>query len=67
MTESHFIRGRPESKWHRAFEVRGINTVEGKIPMGPVFAVELDTDDYLTLSKTQKLHASMCSFSCVIM
>jgi len=49
MTESHFIWGRPESKWHRAFEVRGINKVKKKPPKGLVFAVELDTDDYLTL------------------
>ena len=49
MTESHFIWERPESKWHRAFEARGINTVDRKTPKGPVFAVELDTDDYLTL------------------
>ena len=27
MTESHFIWGRTESKWHRAFEVRWINKV----------------------------------------
>ena len=49
MTESHFIQGRPESKWLRALEARGINIVDRKTPKGPVFAVELDTDDYLTL------------------
>jgi len=51
MTESHFIRGGLESKWHRAFEVRGINKVKRRTPKGPVFAVELDTDDNLTLRR----------------
>ena len=49
MTESHFIWGKTEPKWHRAFEFRGNNKVKRKTPKGPVFAVELDTDDYLTL------------------
>jgi hypothetical protein len=49
MTESHFIGGRMDSKWHWAFEIRGVNKVKKKTPKGPVFAVELDTDDYLTL------------------
>ena len=49
MTEFHFIREGSESKWHRAFEVRGINKAKRRTPKGPVFAVELDTDDYLTL------------------
>jgi len=49
MTESHFIWGRTEPKWHRAFEFRGNNEVQRTTPKGPVFAVELDTDDYLTL------------------
>jgi len=48
MTESHFIWGKTEPKWHRTFEFRGINEVKRKTPKGPVFAVELDTDDYLT-------------------
>jgi len=49
ITESHFIWERPESKWLRAFEARGMNRVKRKTPQGPVFAVELDTDDYQTL------------------
>jgi len=46
VTASHFIWGQMDSKWQRAFEFRG---VKKKTPKGPVFAVELDTDDYLTL------------------
>ena len=49
MTESHFIWGRTDSKWQRAFEFQGINKVKKRTPKGPVFAVELDTDDCLTL------------------
>jgi len=49
MTESHFIWGRTQSKWHRASEVRRTNRVKKKTQQGPVFAVELDTDEYLTL------------------
>jgi len=49
MTESHFIREGSKSKWHRTFEVRGINKPKRRTPKGPVFAVELDTDDCLTL------------------
>jgi len=49
MTEFHFIWGRMDSKWQRALEFRGVNKVKRKTPKGPVFAVELDTDDYLTL------------------
>jgi len=47
--ESHFIWGRMKPKWHRAFEFRGNSEVRRTTPKGPVFAVELDTDDYLTL------------------
>jgi len=49
MTDFHFIWGRIESKWHRAFQVRGVNKTVRKSLKGSVFAVELDTDDYLTL------------------
>jgi len=49
MTEFHFIWGRMDSKWQRALEFRGVNKAKRKTPKGPVFAVELDTDDYLTL------------------
>jgi len=49
MTESHFIRGKMEPKWHRASEFRGNSDARRTTPKGPVFAVELDTDDYLTL------------------
>ena len=49
MTESHFIRGRMEPKWHSAFEFRGNSDARRTTPKRPVFAVELDTDDYLTL------------------
>ena len=51
MTEFHFIWGRMDSKWQRALEFRGVNKVKEKTPKGPVFAVELDTDDYLTLRR----------------
>ena len=49
MTNFHFIWGRIDSKWHRAFEVRGVNKAVRKSLKGSVFAVEMDTDDYLTL------------------
>jgi len=49
MTESHVIRGRMEPKWHRASEFRGDNVTRRATSKGPVFAVELDMDDYLTL------------------
>jgi len=49
MKESHFIWRRTEPKWHRAFEFRVNNKVRRTTPKGPGFAVELDTDDYLTL------------------
>jgi len=38
-----------ETKWQRAFEVRGVNKTERKFLKGSVYAVESDTDDYLTL------------------
>jgi len=49
MTESHFIRGRMEPKWLRASEFRCNSATRRTTPKGPVFAVELDMDDYLTL------------------
>jgi len=49
MTEFHFIWGQMDSKWQRALEFQRVNKAKRKTPMGPVFAVELDTDDYLTL------------------
>jgi len=49
MTESHFIRRKNESKWRRASEFRDDMIIRRVTPKGPVFAVELDTDDYLTL------------------
>ena len=49
MTNFHFIWGRMETKWQRAFEVRGVNKTERKFLKGSVYAVESDTDDYLTL------------------
>ena len=38
-----------DSKRQRALEFRGVNKAKRKTPKGPVYAVELDTDDYLTL------------------
>jgi len=49
MTESHFIRGKNESKWCRASEFVDDKIIRRVTSKGPVFAVELDTDDYLTL------------------
>jgi len=49
MTESHFIRESMEPKWHRASEFRDNSVTRRTNPKGPVLAVELDTDDYLTL------------------
>jgi len=49
MTASHFTRKGPGEKWHRAFETRGSNKPKRRISQGPVYAVELDTDDCLTL------------------
>ena len=49
MTEFHYIWGPMDSKWQRAFEFRGANKAKRKTPKGPVYAVKLDTDDYLTL------------------
>jgi len=63
MTESHFICGRTEAKWHRAFEFRGNNEVRRTTPKEPVFAVKLDTDDYLTLQGG--INAATCS-NCLI-
>jgi len=54
MTESHFIRGRMEPKWQRAFEFRGNSEARRTTPKGPVFAVELDTDDCMTLQGGNK-------------
>jgi len=48
-TDFHFIWGQIDFKWHRAFEVRGVMKTVRKSRKGSVFAVELDTDDYLTL------------------
>ena len=49
MTESHLIRGRMESNWGRASEFGGDKAIRRATSKGPVFAAELDTDDYLTL------------------
>ena len=49
MTESHFTRKGPGTKWYRAFEARGTNHPKRRTSQGPVYAVELDTDDCLTL------------------
>jgi len=49
MTASHFTRSGPGGKWRRASEIRGSNIPNRRIPQGSVHAVELDTDDYLTL------------------
>jgi len=49
MTASHFTRKGPGEKWHRAFEIRGSNKPKRRISKGNVYAVELDTDDCLTL------------------
>jgi len=38
-----------DSKWQRALEYQGVSKAKRKTPKGPVYAVELDTDDYLTL------------------
>jgi len=47
MTEFHYIWGGMDSKWQRALEFRGVNKAKRKTPKGPVYAVEVDTDDYL--------------------
>jgi len=49
MTEFHYIWGQMDSKWQRALEYQGVSKAKRKTPKGPVYAVELDTDDYLTL------------------
>ena len=49
MTASHFTRKGPGDTWHRAVENRGSNKPKRRISQGPVYAVELDTDDCLTL------------------
>ena len=49
MTESHFIRRSMESKWCRASDFVDDKIRHRVTSKGPVFAVELDTDDYLTL------------------
>jgi len=49
MTEFLYFWGRMDSKWQRVLEYRGVNKAKRKNPKGPVYAVELDTDDYLTL------------------
>ena len=49
MTNFHFIWGRIDYIWQRALEVREVNKAKRKPLKGSVFAVELDTDDYLTL------------------
>jgi len=49
MTDFHFIWARIDSKWHRAFEIRGVKKTFRNSLKGLVYAVELDTDDYLTL------------------
>jgi len=49
MTESHFIRGRMKSKWCRASEFVDNKVIRRANSKGPVFAVELDKDDHLTL------------------
>ena len=38
-----------DSKWQRVLEYRGVNKAKRKNPKGPVYAVKLDTDDYLKL------------------
>ena len=38
-----------EPKWYRASEFRGDKATRRATPKGPVFAVELDRDDYMTL------------------
>jgi len=49
MIASHFTRSGPGEKWRRASETRGSNVPNRRIPQGSVYAVELDTDDHLTL------------------
>jgi len=49
MTASHFTRSGPGKKWRRASEIRGSTIPNRRTPQGFVYAVELDTDDYLTL------------------
>ena len=49
MTASHFTRSGPGQKWRRASEIRGSTTPKRRTPQGSVYAVEVDTDDYLTL------------------
>jgi len=49
MTDCHLIWGRMDSKWQRALEVRGVSKAKRKPLKGSFFAVELDTNDYLTL------------------
>jgi len=45
----HYIWGRVDSKWQMALEFRGVNKAKRKISQRPVYAVEPDTDDHLTL------------------
>jgi len=49
ITASHFTRKGPGKKWYRALETRGSNKPKRRTSQGPVYAVELDTDDCLTL------------------
>jgi len=49
MTESHFIRGRMAPNWSRASEFVDDKVIRRATSTGPVFAVELDKDDHLTL------------------
>jgi len=49
MTESHFIRGRMAPNWSRASEFVDDKVIRKATSTGPVFAVELDKDDHLTL------------------
>ena len=49
MTASHFTRKGPGTKWYRALETRGSKKPNRRTSQGPVYAVELDTDDCLTL------------------
>jgi tetratricopeptide (TPR) repeat protein len=49
MTASHFTRPGEGKKWRRVSETRGNNLLNRRPPQESVYAVELDTDDHLTL------------------
>jgi hypothetical protein len=49
MTASHFTRSGEGKKWRRVSDARGNILYNRRPPQASVYAVELDTDDHLTL------------------